>query len=107
VHLAGAEFEHGYWLDAHSGALDPDLVALATDVVADLPNLGALIFEIAPSWFARFGEAAFLREMETINRLWDIPNRTVPSRDHLPEAWGNCRHLRLPIGSDGWATLPT
>ena len=78
VHLAGAEFEHGYWLDAHSGALDPDLAALATDVVADLPNLGAIIFEIAPSWFARFGEVAFLHEMETINRLWDIPKRTAP-----------------------------
>ena len=77
VHVAGAEFEHGYWLDAHSGALDPDLAAAAGDVIAHLPNLGAVIFEIAPDWFARFGEVAFLREMETINRLWETPRRTT------------------------------
>ena len=48
VHLAGLEFAHGHWLDAHSNEIDDELVDIASDVVADLPNLGAIIFEIAP-----------------------------------------------------------
>ena len=27
VHLAGIEFAHGHWLDAHSGGIDPELAA--------------------------------------------------------------------------------
>ena len=84
VHVAGAEFEHGYWLDAHSGALDPDLAAVVGDIIADLPNLGAVIFEIAPDWFAHFGEAAFLREMETVNRLWETPRRQIAAARPAP-----------------------
>jgi uncharacterized protein (UPF0276 family) len=71
VHLAGAEFVHGYWLDAHCGAADAEVMAIAADVVPQLPNLGAIIFEIAPERVAAFGEAAFLRQMEAINRLWE------------------------------------
>ena len=70
VHLAGAEFAHGHWLDAHCGGIDPELAMIAADIVADLPNLGAIIFEISPDRVSRFGAAAFLREMETLHRLW-------------------------------------
>jgi uncharacterized protein (UPF0276 family) len=72
VHLAGSEFAHGYWLDAHCGAADPELAALAADVVADLPNLGAIIFEVSADRMPGFGEAAFLRQMETLSGLWDV-----------------------------------
>ena len=56
VHLAGAEFAHGFWLDAHCGAIDPDLAAIAAEVAPDLPNLGAIIFEVAPDRLASFPE---------------------------------------------------
>ena len=71
VHLAGLEFAHGTWLDAHSNGLDNELVEIASDVVADLPNLGAIIFEIAPDRVDRFGERNWLNEMETVQLLWD------------------------------------
>ena len=70
VHLAGLEFAHGHWLDAHSNGIDDELVDIASDVVADLPNLGAIIFEIAPDRMGRFGERNLLLEMEKVNRLW-------------------------------------
>ena len=54
VHLAGLEFAHGHWLDAHSNGIDDELVDIASDVVADLPNLGAIIFEIAPDRIDQF-----------------------------------------------------
>lgn len=70
VHLAGAEFAHGHWLDAHCGAVDRELLARAADIVADLPNLGAIIFEVASDRAAALGEAGFLGEVERLNELW-------------------------------------
>ena len=78
MHLAGIEFAHGHWLDAHSGAIDPDLAALAREVVPSLPNLGAIIFEIAPDRLAGFGAAALLREMEGDPSV--VGNRAPPRR---------------------------
>ncbi|HEY4679013.1 MAG TPA: DUF692 family multinuclear iron-containing protein [Candidatus Angelobacter sp.] len=72
VHLAGIEFAHGHWLDAHSGRIDPELVSIAAETVASLPNLGAIIFEIAADRVASFGPTAFLRQMETLHELWDV-----------------------------------
>ena len=100
VHLAGIEFAHGYWLDAHSGGIDPELAGIAAGVIASLPNLGAIIFEIAPDRVFGFGAKAFLREMETLHRLWDTTppvaaaSATGAARPRLPglaaprpEAW--------------------
>jgi uncharacterized protein (UPF0276 family) len=72
VHLAGIEFAHGHWLDAHSGAIDPELLPIAAETIASLPNLGAIVFEIAADRVASFGPTAFLREMETLHELWDV-----------------------------------
>jgi len=81
MHLAGIEFAHGHWLDAHSGALDPDLISIARETIARLPSLGAIIFEVAPDRVASFGEAAFLRQLETLHSLWK------PSPTPSPEQW--------------------
>ncbi len=77
VHLAGATFAHGHWLDAHSGGIEPELAMIAADIIPDLPNLGAIIFEIAPDRVARFGAAAYLREMETLHRLWETASQSA------------------------------
>jgi uncharacterized protein len=80
VHLAGLEFAHGHWLDAHAGGVDDDVLAIAAEVVASLPNLGALVFEISPDRLSRFGERELLKEMEKLHRLWAI-NRTIPAAE--------------------------
>ena len=108
LHLAGAEFAHGYWLDAHSGGIDPELVMIAADIVSDLPNLGAIIFEIAPDRVSNFGPTAFLREMETLHRLWEktraapIASVRVTARAPTtgiagltPEAWEQLIAIRM------------
>jgi uncharacterized protein (UPF0276 family) len=71
VHLARAEPLDGVWLDAHSGAIDPELAALAADIVPDLPNVGAIVFEVSPDRLPGFTEADLLRQMETVNALWE------------------------------------
>jgi uncharacterized protein (UPF0276 family) len=117
VHLAGIEFAHGYWLDAHCGAIDPELTELAAEIIPGLPNLGAIIFEMAPDRVPIFGGKALLHEIETLHRLWDTTRSSVPaapvvSRQHLaqdsaptPEAWERWLANRmLPPGAGPFAT---
>jgi uncharacterized protein (UPF0276 family) len=88
VHLAGIEFAHGYWLDAHSRGIDPELAQIAAEIVASLPNLGAIIFEIALDRVSSFGTTAFLREMEMLHRLWGATPRVaaMPQQSPSPSA---------------------
>jgi uncharacterized protein len=58
---------------------------LAADIVPDLPNLGAIIFEISLYRFSAFGHIAFLQEMETLNRLW-AETRPAPAAAATPKA---------------------
>ncbi|MFL6863373.1 MAG: DUF692 family multinuclear iron-containing protein [Allosphingosinicella sp.] len=71
LHLAGGMAKDGFWLDAHSGAVAPDLLDLARDLVSGLPNVGAVLFEISPQFFDTLGEAGFLRQIEAMHDLWE------------------------------------
>lgn len=70
VHLSRPERAHGAWLDAHAGVVPDDIMALAAEIVPELPNLGAIILEIAPDRAEALGEAAVLRGMERLHHLW-------------------------------------
>ncbi len=98
VHLSGLEFAHGYWLDAHAGEIDPELIAFAEEAIPRLPNLGAIIFEVAPDHLPSFGTRRFLKEMEKLHRLWEKKRTKLPLREPVrpsfaeipsptPEAW--------------------
>jgi uncharacterized protein (UPF0276 family) len=85
LHLAGGMEKDGYWLDAHSGPVPPALLDLAREFVAGLPNLGAVLFEISPQFADALGPAAFLREMEAMNDLWERSGaRAAASRPRTP-----------------------
>jgi uncharacterized protein len=83
VHLAGLEFAHGHWLDAHSNGIDDELVEMTAEIIPDLPSLGAIIFEIAPDRLERFGAKEFLLQMDKLNRLWA---NTRPSTHSEPSS---------------------
>jgi uncharacterized protein (UPF0276 family) len=98
VHLAGLEFAHGHWLDAHAGGIDGELIAIAAEVIASLPSLGALVFEIASDRLSDFGAKEFLQEMEKLHRLWEMNRTASPTKAAAqqpcagssfpsPEAW--------------------
>jgi uncharacterized protein (UPF0276 family) len=70
LHLAGGMQESGYWLDAHSGAVPPEVMDIASDLIPRLPNLGALIFEVLPEHLPRFGLDAVQRQIEALQALW-------------------------------------
>ena len=79
IHLAGGMEKDGYWLDSHSGPVPPELIDLARDFVAGLPNLGAVLFEVSPQFAGSLGPAAFLRQIEAMNDLWERAGRRARS----------------------------
>lgn len=71
VHVAGAEFRDGFWLDAHSGEIVPDVCDIARDIIPHLPNLAAVIFEAAPDRIQALGDLGFMHQVEIANGLWE------------------------------------
>jgi uncharacterized protein (UPF0276 family) len=71
IHLAGGSSRRGYWIDAHCGAASNELIELATRIVARLPNLKAIVFELFPSYLSTVGYAMFRAQLEVMHRLWD------------------------------------
>jgi uncharacterized protein (UPF0276 family) len=72
IHLAGGFELDGFWLDAHSGAVPEGLFALAREIVPQLPNLKAIVFEIFASFLPQFGLDAVRGEMERLRELWQL-----------------------------------
>ncbi|MCB6178638.1 DUF692 domain-containing protein [Rhodobacter sp. Har01] len=77
VHLAGGMEMDGFWLDSHSGPIPPDLKAMAREVLTDLPNLGALNFEIYDSFLERTEERVLDDTVEDLRSLWAVAGRST------------------------------
>ena len=99
IHLAGGLEKDGFWLDAHSGPVPPELLALAAEIMPDLPAVGAILFELAPQHLGNVDRAGFLRQIEALHRLWErrgkaaLPETRGPAsfgRDINPAAWEAC-----------------
>jgi hypothetical protein len=84
IHLAGGHGHRGFWLDAHSGVVPPELMELATRIVPRLPNLKAIVFELFPSYFPRISFSEFRTQLETLHRLWARRNTACSMRAAKP-----------------------
>jgi uncharacterized protein (UPF0276 family) len=82
IHLAGGMSLHGYWLDAHSGAIPGEVMDIAARLVPRLPRLGAIVYEILPEHVPRFGLDAVHRQLESLQPLWRLraPHRVSVAR---------------------------
>src|SRR5262245_7550529 len=80
VHLAGGMEYEGYWLDAHSGEIPAEVLAIAREVIPRLFNLRALIFEIMPSFVEIVGLDTIGRQLDHLHELWQLrrPDRSEP-----------------------------
>ena len=72
VHLAGGMDTDGYWLDAHSGAIPDALVEIAERVIPRLPSLGAIVFEIYPSFVPLVGLDVVREQLLRLRELWRL-----------------------------------
>ena len=101
IHLAGGMEVDGFWLDAHSGAIPDALYAISERVVPKLPNLGAIIFEIFPSFVSIVGLDVVEEQIHRLRALWarraavERPLRSMatttldspPAEVLVPEVW--------------------
>lgn len=72
IHLAGGFGMDGYWLDAHSGEIPQELLAPAKEIVSQLPNLKAIIFEIYPAFVKASSTDMLCRQLEFLHELWAL-----------------------------------
>ena len=80
VHLAGGFEMDGYWLDAHSGAIPDPLFVQAQRIVAAMPNLKAIIFEIFPVFVPIAGFDVIRAQLERLHDLWSRRGRVLRRR---------------------------
>jgi uncharacterized protein (UPF0276 family) len=71
LHVGGGIYYKDYYLDAHSGPSDRELLSILEEVVGKLPNLKALMFEIDPESFTKVPEAAITNQLITMRQIWD------------------------------------
>jgi uncharacterized protein (UPF0276 family) len=83
IHIAGGSEFRGYWLDAHSGAVPGDLVALARRLLPALPEVRAMVFEITPTFLERMGLEGVRRQIAELREIWEArarsPRPALPS----------------------------
>jgi uncharacterized protein (UPF0276 family) len=89
IHVAGGASERGFWLDAHSGLVEPALMEIVAEIVPRLPSLGAITFEIVPEFVAATGLPAIAKMLGQLNDIWATHATAACSR-HLAEPARPC-----------------
>jgi uncharacterized protein len=67
IHVAGGFSFDGYYLDAHIGGPDGELLALLADVLPRLPNVRAVTFEAEPESLAALGAGGVRSVLEALH----------------------------------------
>lgn len=84
LHVAGGFELSGYWLDAHSGLVQPEVMQLLHEVLPRLPNVRALIFEMLPAFAKQVGIPALRHQLVELREAWQRHAHAGPT--HHPAA---------------------
>jgi uncharacterized protein len=92
IHVAGGEDYEGYWLDAHSGLIEPELMEILAAVVPQLPQLRSLIFEVSPLLIHKVGLNPIRAQLQDLQKIWRTrgQNSRPASRQlghRVPSSW--------------------
>ena len=99
VHLAGGFETGGFYLDAHVGAIDPELLQLAADVVPTLPNVRAVIYEAVPASLAAQGAEGLRRVLAGLQEITALPSRAPVLTGGLARPGRRADHAPQPSGA--------
>jgi hypothetical protein len=107
LHLAGGESESGFYVDAHSGVVEPELMEIAAALVPRLPCLEAITFEIMPDRVAETGLPAIARQLGQIRDLWNMRGNTRADAGGQDIGSAQTRPtMNPPLGDpEGWERL--
>jgi uncharacterized protein (UPF0276 family) len=83
LHVAGGRMRGNYYIDSHSGRIPDDLFETATRLIPNLPNLGAIIFEIFPDYLNDIGNKQVQKDLEELNKIWER-RKKKHRRPHKP-----------------------
>jgi len=83
LHLAGGHRLDSHWLDAHDRLCSDELLALASTLLPRLPALGAIVFELLPSYVHGIG---LDRIADHVDALWSLWDQRRPDELRLPAA---------------------
>lgn len=78
IHVAGGKMRGNFYIDAHSGKIPDNLLEVAAQLVPQLPNLGAMIFEIFPDYLSDMNNGLLQNDLEQLNRIWDKRKKRQP-----------------------------
>jgi uncharacterized protein len=104
VHVAGGLEIGGYYLDAHVGGPDEELLVLVASVLPRLPNLRAVIYEAVPESLATLGIAGMRDILAALHRCCEggaVPRVPAVSPASSSRSWVSAG----PAGRDLAATL--
>ena len=102
IHLAGGMDLNGFRLDAHSDLVPPQLMELTASLIAKLPALGAITFEILPGHLGRIGLDRVARQLESLHDLWALRPRSLAS---APPRIETCRSDHRPPSASSQAQV--
>ena len=109
LHVAGGKMRGDFYIDSHSGKIPDNLFELAERLIPNLPNLGAIIFEIFPDYLADIGSGLVEKDLEHLNRLWDNrkKKRIVVKKPDLKHnnIKGEVNNLANTISPDEWEDI--
>jgi uncharacterized protein (UPF0276 family) len=102
LHLAGGEREGEFYVDAHSGLVEPELMEIAAALIPRLPQLRAMIFEIMPERVAGVGLTAIGHQLRQIRDLWNT--RATDHKQH-PKSADTWPSRAAPLDPQAWTRL--
>ncbi|MFV8053532.1 DUF692 domain-containing protein [Mycobacterium sp. 48b] len=89
IHVAGGFELEGYYLDAHIGGPDLELLSLLACTIPRLPQLRAVVFEAVPTAMVSLGAAGLRAILQALHRICDgapveRPFRTATAAPRSP-----------------------
>ncbi|GAA0984087.1 hypothetical protein GCM10009555_057170 [Acrocarpospora macrocephala] len=85
VHLAGGREYAGYWVDAHSGPVPPEVLDIARQVIPRLPNLKAVVYEVMPESVTDANLP--MDQILELRDLWELRGAAAAPPLPAPRAW--------------------
>jgi len=102
LHIAGGEAKDGFWLDAHSGPAEPEVMEIAAALTPKLPALRAIVLEILPE---RVSEKALPIIADQLRRLREIWRTRGTACESTARPRGTQQRCRATLDPTGWERL--
>jgi uncharacterized protein len=71
IHVAGASWRDGFWMDAHNGRVPGPVCELLAYTLPRCPNIAGVVYELLEDYAPQLGTEAIEQELARARHLWD------------------------------------